>query len=88
MIWDFHNYGGIIGIRDGKWKAVRKNTAGKKAMTPWELYDLDEDRSESKDLSAQHPEIVDRLERAWLETRTIESDFPLPKVDGKTKLPH
>lgn len=86
MIWDFHNYGGIIAIRDGQWKAVRKNTVAKKAMTPWELYNLDTDREETNNLAAKHPDIVKRLEKFWLDNRTVEPDFPVPDVDGKTEL--
>ena len=86
MIWDFHNYGGIIAIRDSNWKAVRRNTVSRKPMLPWELYDLDKDSSESNNLAEQHPEIVKRLEKAWLADRTIEADFPIPAVDGKLEL--
>lgn len=91
MIWDFHNYGGIIAIRDGKWKAVRtgllkqgKNGGINKA---WELYNIDNDLGEQEDLADQHPEIIKRLEKAWLETRTIEPDFKIPFVDGQIELP-
>jgi len=87
LIWDFHNYGGIIAIRDGNWKAIRRDLNVKKPMEPWELYDLSTDRSETKNLAASHPEIVKRLEKTWLSTRITEPDFPLPKVDGKLELP-
>lgn len=83
MVWDFHNYGGIVAIRDGKWKAVRRGLLTKK-MTPWELYNIEADRSESNDLAAQHPETVKRLEQTWLETRTVEPDFAVPRVDGRS----
>jgi arylsulfatase A len=88
MMWDFHNYGGIIAIREGKWKAIRRNlNLPKKPMEPWELYDLEADQAEITDLAATHPEIVKRLEKNWLATRKIEPDFPMPKVDGKSELP-
>jgi len=53
-------------VRTGNWKLV---AAGNDA--PWELYDLSEDRSESQDLAAEHPEIVKRLARLW-QDRTDE----------------
>lgn len=31
----------------------------------WELYDLDTDRTETRDLAAQHPELVRELAAAW-----------------------
>lgn len=76
MVWEFHGYGGIIAIRDGQWKALRRNISRKEA-TDWELYNLIADRSESHDLASQHPEIVKRLEEKWLKGRTVESDFRL-----------
>ncbi len=48
--------------RDGNWKLVSFFNK------PWELYDLDNDRSEVTNLVASHPEIVDRLSseyRRW-----------------------
>ncbi|HJO08322.1 MAG TPA: arylsulfatase [Verrucomicrobiota bacterium] len=45
--------------RDGKWKLVSY------ANKPWELFDLDADRSESNDLADLHSRIVDRLDDAY-----------------------
>ena len=42
-------------IRDGKWKLVRYFN------NPWELYDIEQDRSESHNLAEQNPEIVKQL---------------------------
>ncbi|BDS08378.1 N-acetylgalactosamine-6-sulfatase [Oceaniferula spumae] len=85
MVWDFHNYGGIIAVRDGNWKAVRRNLLKKKS-SPWELYDLATDVHEANNVAADHPDIVKRLEKFWLENRTVEPDFPIPAVDGKKSL--
>jgi len=82
MIWEFNGYGGIIAIRDGKWKALRRNLK-KKQVQSWELYNLDTDREEKHDIAGKHPEIVQRLEKSWLKTRTVEPDFPVPMVDQK-----
>jgi arylsulfatase A len=81
MIWEFNGYGGIVAIRDGQWKAVRHDLKKKKAGA-WELYNLKTDREEVNDVAAQHPEIIQRLEAAWLQTRTVEPDFPIPLVDS------
>ena len=78
----YFEFGRQVAVRFGDWKAIQPKTDA-----PWELYDLDNDRSESNDLATQHPEIVKRLEKFWLETRTVEEDFPVPDVDGKTELP-
>jgi len=83
MIWEFHGYSGQIAIRDGAWKALRRG-ATSKHPGEWELYDLDADRSESIDLAAKHPEVVKRLVAAYLRTRTVEPDFPLPLYGKST----
>ncbi len=51
---------GRAAIRKGAWKLVRAG-AGK----PWELYDIDKDRSELNDLSASHPDKAEELARLW-----------------------
>ena len=45
--------------RDGKWKLVSY------ANKAWELFDMDQDRSEINDLASQHPSIVNRLNSAF-----------------------
>ena len=46
-------------VRDGKWKLVSK------AEQPWELYDMEQDRTEMHDLSSKYPEKVSELSAAW-----------------------
>lgn len=46
-------------IRDGKWR-LTKLTDGR-----WQLFDMENDLSETTDLSAQHPEVVSRLKKKW-----------------------
>ncbi len=80
MIWDFFGYGGQVCVRDGKWKAVRRGLQ-KKQPSDWELYDLQADRNQTHDVASQHPDIVQRLEKAFLADRTAEPDFPSPVYD-------
>jgi arylsulfatase A-like enzyme len=47
-------------VRDGRWKLVAKGAAA-----PWELYDIDTDRSELHNLAAQHPERVKKMASQW-----------------------
>lgn len=47
-------------VRSGDWKAISQFGEWK-----WELYNIRNDRNELKDVSGEHPEIVDRLDRAW-----------------------
>ncbi len=46
-------------VRDGKWKLVMKFKG------PWELYDMEADRTERHDLLAQEPEVATRLIHEW-----------------------
>ena len=50
-------------IRKGRWKLLRGNT--RYPTRDWALYDMDADRCETTDLSAQHPELARELEREW-----------------------
>ncbi|MEC8934907.1 MAG: arylsulfatase, partial [Planctomycetota bacterium] len=54
----FEHYGNRA-IRKGAWKLV--GLGGK----PWELYDLESDRTETENLAAKHPERVKELEELW-----------------------
>jgi arylsulfatase len=49
MFWEHE---GNAAVRVGRWKLVRRYPE------PWELYDLDADRTELHDLAAAHPERV------------------------------
>lgn len=51
-------------VRDGQWKIV---SHGKAAV--WELYNMEEDPTETNNLASLHPEIVDKLDgqyNSWL----------------------
>lgn len=84
MIWDFHNYGGIVAIRNGKWKALRRNLLSK-SPAAWELYNLDTDQNETTDLADSHPEVILEMERQYIATRIPEPDFPVPLYDAVSK---
>jgi len=55
----FWEHEGNKAVRDGRWKLVQKWRG------PWELYDIDADRTELNNLAAEHPDVVARLEAAW-----------------------
>ena len=55
----FWEHEGNRGIRAGDWKLVMKY------LGPWELYNLDADRTEQQDLAVQYPERVQQLAEQW-----------------------
>jgi arylsulfatase len=59
-LWWQHE--GNRALRWGEWKIV---AAGKDAQ--WELYNLNDDRSETNDLANLHSDVVDRLSKKWSE---------------------
>lgn len=54
-------------IRDGDWKQVGRNIAGRDGVdaTRWELYNMAADRTETRNLAAEHPDKVRELAQAW-----------------------
>jgi len=72
-LWWLHE--GNRALRVGDWKIV---AAGKDS--PWELYDLTTDRSESRNLAAEQPEKVRELAALW--TREFEQYSALAAKDA------
>lgn len=57
--WLFWEHEGNSAVRRGRWKLVRKHGH------PWELYDLDQDRTETEDRAADQPELVQEMITAY-----------------------
>jgi len=52
-------------IRSGQWKATFLEPPWGPVDGHWQLYDIEADRGETNDVSAQHPEIVNQLYQQW-----------------------
>lgn len=72
MYFEFYEMGGRQAVRWGNWKAVKLNVRTGNP-TPIELYDLSTDPSETTNVAADHPEIVEAMEQ-----RMKESHVELP----------
>ena len=54
---------GNLALRDGRWKIVSQYRA--KQPRTWELYDMEQDRTEQTDLAAEQPERLAAMVAAW-----------------------
>ena len=79
LYWEFPAYGIQQAVRMGNWKAVRQNMNRGNIVT--ELYNLKEDLAESKNVAAQNPEILKRMEEIMKEAHTPSREFPLRPID-------
>jgi arylsulfatase A-like enzyme len=75
--WELHEGASIQAVRFGDWKAVR-NGPSKRI----ELYDLSADIGEQIDVSAAHPDLVQRATDLFVTARTDHPDWQL--VDRRT----
>jgi arylsulfatase A-like enzyme len=73
LYWEFHERGFQQAVRMGRWKAVRLRAGG-----PLELYDLEADPGEKREVGSAHPDVVRRIE-TYLETARSPSErWPAP----------
>lgn len=80
LYWEFHEGGGRQAVRKGKWKAVRLNVF-KDPDGPVELYDLDKDKTETKNLAAQYPQIARQMADIMQQAHVESAVFPFAKVE-------
>ncbi|MCK4872927.1 MAG: sulfatase-like hydrolase/transferase [Phycisphaerales bacterium] len=76
LYWEFRSGGGSQAVRMGRWKGLRRNLT-RQRNAPIELYDLETDIGETKNLADQHPEIVHKIARIMQSARTESEHFPL-----------
>jgi arylsulfatase len=72
---------GTRGIWEDGWKAAAVHapisSKGNFDKDAWQLYNVDKDRSESKDLAKEHPEKLEALKKAWFEEADKNLVLPL-----------
>ena len=74
LYWEHHSGRGMQAVRMGPWKGVRLNArAG--AAAPVQLYNLDSDIGERKDLAAEQPEVVGKIAAIMQEGRAESPYF-------------
>jgi arylsulfatase len=68
----FWEHEGNRAVRAGKWKLVAVRDK------PWELYDLEADRTEGNDVASKHPEMVAALSARWDDWASRSNVVPYP----------
>ena len=79
LYWEFHEGGSKQAVRMGQWKAVRPEPG--KAL---ELYDLKSDIAEAKDVAADNPDVVVKLENFLRTARTKSDNWPITMPDKRS----
>jgi arylsulfatase len=77
----FYSMLGTRGIWEDGWKAAALHAAltgkGNFDKDQWQLYHVDEDRSESTDLASQYPDKLKKLEADWMDEAKKNNALPL-----------
>jgi len=71
LYWQIKNNGFHRAIRKEEWKMVSQSNE-----SPWELYNLQKDRTELHDLAIQNPDVVRELTDMW-ESWAVRCEIPL-----------
>lgn len=83
LYWEFHERGKKQAIRLGNWKAIRQDLA-KNPDGPIELYDLNQDIGEGRDVADQHPEVIAKIKPLFASARVESEVFTLFPKEGAT----
>ncbi|MQA03554.1 MAG: sulfatase-like hydrolase/transferase [Streptosporangiales bacterium] len=70
----FFEHEGNAGVRQGRWKLVRKHGQS------WELYDMHTDRTELHDVATDHPDRVARMSAAYEDWATRCGVIPRERI--------
>ncbi|MEK9957903.1 MAG: arylsulfatase [Flavobacteriaceae bacterium] len=81
LYWEFPSYTGQQAVRMGPWKGIRKNILKENNLTI-ELYHLEDDPQETKDVAEKHPEIVAQIQQIMEEQHrpAIIERFKMPAL--------
>jgi arylsulfatase A len=69
LYWELGAKGGQQAVRRGRWKGVRVGIK-QHLEAPLQLYDLQTDRDETRDVAAQHPAMVRRMAEIMRQAHT------------------
>jgi arylsulfatase A-like enzyme len=79
LYWEFHERGFDQAVRMGDWKAVRHNKG------PLELFDLEKDPGEAKNVARVNPAVVQKIEEYLKTARSDSTAWPIKDGPRKKK---
>jgi arylsulfatase A-like enzyme len=85
LYWEFYEQGGKQAVLMDHWKAIRFNTRTGNHVT--ELYNLEQDISETNNLAAEYPEVLDQLTDLMEEAHTPHPLISLYNQDVNAETP-
>lgn len=83
LYWEFPENDGQLAVRMGDWKLVAQHLKEANKTPALELYNLKEDPTESRDVAAEHPEIVEQI-KAIVRKEHVKpenANFDIPVLD-------
>lgn len=85
LYWEFFERGGKRAVRFGNWKAVQLDINKKGDDAHIELYDMRTDIGETKDVSADNPELIESARKAFKQSHTPSEFWKFGPKPGKNK---
>ena len=70
LYWEFFEGGGKRAVRIGKWKAVQNHVNREGQNAPIEIYDLESDRAETRNLASQNTELIAKVRKIFKRAHT------------------
>jgi arylsulfatase A-like enzyme len=70
LYWEFFEGGGTRAVRIGKWKAVQNQVNREGQNASIEIYDLESDRAETRNLADQNAELITRVRNIFKRAHT------------------
>jgi arylsulfatase A-like enzyme len=78
LYWAFYERGGAQAVRMGRWKAVQQPI-----RAPIQLYDLDQDLSEQRDVADKHPDVVAKMKQVMEASYLPSARWKFPEPGPK-----
>ena len=85
LYFEFQELGGRQAVREGPWKLVHLDI--RSDAPRYELYNLDEDPGETRNLAAEFPDVLARLQALMTEAHVPNPHFPVLKGETASALP-